>query len=48
MVGTDDPGPRPVFHLLSESTDKGKVGVTMGHADGVVTINVAEAGHSRP
>lgn len=41
--GTDDPGPRPVFHLLSESTGNGKVGVTMGHADGVVTINVAEA-----
>lgn len=40
---SSDDGPRPEFHLLSESTTHGSVPVTMGHADGVVTINVAEA-----
>lgn len=38
-----DPGLRPVFHLLAESTGAGKVPVTMGHRGGVVTINVTEA-----
>ncbi|ROT96128.1 zinc-binding metallopeptidase family protein [Histidinibacterium lentulum] len=43
----DDPGPRPVFRLMSEVT-AGGVGaeVTMGHADGVVTLNVTEAGEA--
>lgn len=38
-----DTGARPVFHLLSEDTRRGFVPVTMGHADGVVTINASEA-----
>ncbi|WP_193176471.1 zinc-binding metallopeptidase family protein [Oricola nitratireducens] len=38
-----DPGPRPVFHLLAEATGPGAAMVTMGHAGGVVTINVTEA-----
>ena len=38
-----DEGPRPVFKLLSERTASGETPVTMGHADGVVTINVMEA-----
>lgn len=42
FVSSDD-GPRPVFHLLAEETGIGTVPVTMGHADGVVTINVTEA-----
>ena len=40
---SSDDGPRPVFHLLAEETRRGTVPVTMGHADGVVTINVTEA-----
>lgn len=39
----DDPGPRPVFHMLAEDTSAGPTSVTMGHAGGLVTINVAEA-----
>ncbi|WP_112324328.1 zinc-binding metallopeptidase family protein [Oceanibium sediminis] len=35
----EDPGVRPVFHMLGE----GPTPVAMGHADGVVTISVAEA-----
>ncbi len=35
----EDPGARPVFHLLAE----GATPVAMGHVDGVVTISVAEA-----
>ncbi|HSM19802.1 MAG TPA: putative zinc-binding metallopeptidase [Hyphomicrobiales bacterium] len=35
----EDPGVRPVFHMLAE----GPTPVAMGHADGVVTISVAEA-----
>ncbi|WP_127143921.1 zinc-binding metallopeptidase family protein [Pelagibacterium montanilacus] len=35
----EDPGVRPVFHMLAE----GVTPVAMGHADGVVTISVAEA-----
>ncbi|MEC9434388.1 MAG: putative zinc-binding metallopeptidase [Pseudomonadota bacterium] len=41
--GPADPGPRPVFHLLAEETRHGPADVIMGHADGVVTINLAEA-----
>lgn len=41
--GPADSGPRPVFRLLAEQTSAGDVPVTMGHADGVVTINVSEA-----
>ncbi|MCI5074278.1 putative zinc-binding metallopeptidase [Oricola sp.] len=40
---SSDDGPRPVFHLLAEETAAGSVPVTMGHAEGVVTINVTEA-----
>ncbi len=35
----EDPGARPVFHMLAE----GPTPVAMGHVDGVVTISVAEA-----
>ncbi len=38
-----DSGARPVFELLSESTATGAARVTMGHADGLITINVTEA-----
>nr|WP_089880495.1 putative zinc-binding metallopeptidase [Citreimonas salinaria]SDY11384.1 hypothetical protein SAMN05444340_103274 [Citreimonas salinaria] len=38
-------GPRPHFRLLSEHTGAGIETVTMGHADGVITINVTEASH---
>ncbi|TRD16684.1 zinc-binding metallopeptidase family protein [Palleronia caenipelagi] len=38
-----DAGPRPVFHLLSEETRSGPANVVMGHASGVITINVTEA-----
>lgn len=38
-----DPGPRPRFHLLSEAVRGGEAAVTMGHASGLVTINVSEA-----
>lgn len=38
-----DSGPRPQFHLLSEQTRQGKRRVSMGHKNGVVTINVVEA-----
>lgn len=38
-----DDGPRPVFRLLAEHTAAGDVNVSMGHAEGVVTINVTEA-----
>lgn len=36
----EDPGTRPVFHMLGEYGD---TPAPMGHADGVVTISVAEA-----
>lgn len=43
-LGWFAPGaPRPVFRFLAESTSTGKADVIMGHADGVVTINIAEA-----
>lgn len=35
----EDPGVRPVFHMLAE----GAIPVVMGHANGVLTISVAEA-----
>ncbi len=38
-----DPGPRPIFDLLAETTAGGDQPVTMGHADGTITINVNEA-----
>lgn len=38
-----DTGPRPEFHMLAEATSSGTVDVTMGHASGLVTINLAEA-----
>ncbi|MBR26535.1 MAG: hypothetical protein CML46_06295 [Rhodobacteraceae bacterium] len=41
--GPEDPGPRPSFHLLAEETRHGPADVIMGHADGLVTINLAEA-----
>ncbi|MBY6115843.1 putative zinc-binding peptidase [Mameliella alba] len=42
-----DSGPRPVFRLLSEETATGEVPVTMGHAGGIITINVSEADEAR-
>ncbi|PRY26676.1 hypothetical protein CLV78_101777 [Aliiruegeria haliotis] len=41
--GPDDSGPLPVFHFKAEQTRSGKTRVTMGHANGVITFNVAEA-----
>ena len=41
--GPSDPGARPVFHMLAEQTSKGEADVVMGHADGLITINVNEA-----
>lgn len=38
-----DQGLRPEFHMLAEATASGRVDVTMGHAAGLVTINLAEA-----
>jgi hypothetical protein len=38
-----NPHAPPVFDLLGEQTAGGEASVTMGHLDGVVTINVAEA-----
>ncbi|WP_172293871.1 putative zinc-binding metallopeptidase [Pseudoruegeria sp. HB172150] len=38
-----DEGARPVFKLLSEQTAAGEADVTMGHAQGTITINVSEA-----
>ena len=38
-----DEGARPVFKLLSENTAKGETDVIMGHANGLITINVSEA-----
>lgn len=42
-LGPDDTGQMPVFRMLSEETREGETDVVMGHAGGVVTINVAEA-----
>jgi hypothetical protein len=41
--GPADCGRRPEFHMLSEMTSSGPTGVTMGHASGLVTINLAES-----
>ena len=41
--GTVDDGPRPEFHMLSEATAAGPADITMGHASGLVTINLAES-----
>lgn len=38
-----DQGPRPIFEMLSERAAQQDVKVTMGHANGVITINVVEA-----
>ncbi len=38
-----DPGPSPRFHLLAEETRRGEAQVTMGHANGLITMNVAES-----
>ncbi|WP_415126180.1 putative zinc-binding metallopeptidase [Paracoccus sp. (in: a-proteobacteria)] len=38
-----DRGDRPIFEMLSERAGQHEVDVTMGHADGVITINVVEA-----
>lgn len=38
-----DPGARPRFHLLAEKMRVGRTPVIMGHADGLITINVQEA-----
>jgi hypothetical protein len=38
-----DGGLRPVFKMKSEQTAGGEKPVIMGHADGVITINVSEA-----
>lgn len=38
-----DTGRRPKFHLLAETTSRGRDVVMMGHADGLITINVTEA-----
>ena len=40
---SSDMGARPRFHLLSEDTNAGHQPVIMGHADGLITINVIEA-----
>lgn len=42
-----DPGPRPIFDLVAEDTGAGPVKVTMGHADGVITLNVSESDPAR-
>ena len=41
--GSHDEGRRPTFHLLAEKTARGAAQPVMGHADGEITINVAEA-----
>ncbi|MEO1688669.1 MAG: putative zinc-binding metallopeptidase [Pseudomonadota bacterium] len=41
--GADDPGPAPVFHLLAERTAAGADAPVMGHADGRITLNIAES-----
>lgn len=40
---SSDHGARPTFRLLSEETLAGAENVVMGHADGVITLNVSEA-----
>lgn len=41
--GPDSDDELPVFHFKSEHTRLGSARVIMGHADGVITINIAEA-----
>lgn len=41
--GPHDPGPTPAFHMLSELSATGPANVVMGHASGVITLNVSEA-----
>lgn len=38
-----DTGPRPQFEFKSDRTRRGKAPVTMGHANGVITLNIAES-----
>lgn len=38
-----DTGPRPVFDLHAEATASGAALVTMGHHQGAITLNIAEA-----
>ncbi|MGY6548916.1 MAG: zinc-binding metallopeptidase family protein [Roseinatronobacter sp.] len=45
--GAEDPGPPPVFDMVAEETLGGPVSVTMGHAEGVITLNVSEADPAR-
>ena len=37
-----DNGPWPTFKMLAEQTSRGEMPVTMGHANGLITINVTE------
>jgi len=39
----DDPNLDPVFDLMSEATSQGEAQIMMGHAEGTIIINVAEA-----
>lgn len=41
--GAADQGRRPTFHMLSEVTAAGPADIMMGHASGLVTINLAES-----
>lgn len=41
--GPSDTGDRPSFRMLSEQTSYGGARVVMGHANGLITINVTEA-----
>lgn len=45
--GPQDDGPPPVFDMIAEETSGGPVAVTMGHAGGVITLNVSEADPAR-
>ncbi len=41
--GPADQGPAPRFELVADRTRHGPESITMGHADGVITLDVAEA-----
>ncbi len=45
--GPEDNGPPPIFDMIAEETSAGPVSVTMGHAEGVITLNVSEADPAR-
>ncbi|NYS26547.1 putative zinc-binding metallopeptidase [Rhodobacteraceae bacterium 2376] len=45
--GPGDAGPLPVFDMVAEETSGGPVSVVMGHASGVITLNVSEADPAR-